>query len=402
MQQDLPKLPEITIFDVQSGHTQPPHLNPKQPMKSSRGAKEGILGEIRLANVAHWMVILAAITVGLIYFSNILKPFLIALFLWYLIMELQRALGRLSFRGRSMPRWLSGIMAFALILSLITSIGEIIQYNIQEIIAQVPFYQQKINLLYQDYSVLMEDSEIAAMMLGWLRELDLGGMLTSLLNSLTGILGNFALILLYIVFLLMENSVLAAKSEALFINRKRSYRMMVSVFRQINSSFRRYLVVKTLISVGTAVLSYIVLRIFDVDFPVLWAFLIFLFNYIPYIGSLVATLLPAVFAVFQYGDLSTAFWVLICIEGIQILMGNYIEPLVMGRSLNLSPLVVMLFLVFWGAIWGIVGMFLSVPIASIMLIVFSHFSTTRPLAILFSERGELTVEEFTDWSGSGN
>ena len=209
-------------------------------------------------------------------------------------------------------------------------------------------------------------------------------------------MGSFALVLIYIVFLLIESAVMEGKSEALFADKKRSYRMLNSVFRQINSAFRRYLVVKTLISLGTAVLSYIVLRLYAIDFPVLWAFLIFLLNYIPYVGSLVATLLPSVFAWFQLGSISTALWVFVSIQAIQTLMGNYVEPKVMGRSLNLSPLVVMLSLAFWGAIWGIVGMFLAVPIASIMLIVFSQFPATRALTIIFSERGEITIEEFSD------
>ena len=365
-------------------------------MKITRVSKGGALGELQLARVAYWLVIIAAITVGLIYFSALVKPFFIALFLWYLIMELQNALGRISIRGWRMPGWLSGVFSLVLIISVILSIGEIIQFNIQQISEQVPFYQQKLNRFYSDYSKLMQDSEIAAALLGWIRQIDLGALFSALLNSLTGMVGNFALIIIYIVFLLIEGSVIEKKSEALFVDKKRSYRMLNSVFRQINSAFRRYLVVKTLISLGTAVLSYFVLRLYAIDFPVLWAFLIFLLNYIPYVGSLVATLLPSVFAWFQMGNVSTALWVFLSIQAIQTLMGNYLEPKVMGRSLNLSPLVVMLSLAFWGAIWGIVGMFLAVPIASIMLIVFSQFPATRAMAIVFSERGEITKEEFTD------
>ena len=371
-------------------------FKPSDIMKITRGSKGGALGELQLARVAYWLVIIAAITVGLIYFSSLVKPFFIALFLWYLIMELQHALGRISIRGRRMPGWLSGVFSLVLIISVILSIGEIIQYNIQEIADQVPFYQQKINRLFLDYSQLMQESEIAAALFGWLRQIDLGAWFSALLNSLTGIVGNFAIILIYIVFLLIEGNVMESKSKALFVDKKRSYRMLNSVFRQINSAFRRYLVVKTLISLGTAVLSYIVLRLYAIDFPVLWAFLVFLLNYIPYVGSLVATLLPSVFAWFQLGSMSTALWVFVSIQAIQTLMGNYVEPKVMGRSLNLSPLVVMLSLAFWGAIWGIVGMFLAVPIASIMLIVFSQFPTTRALAIIISERGEITTEEYSD------
>ena len=142
-------------------------------------------------------------------------------------------------------------------------------------------------------------------------------------------------------------------------------------------------------SLLTGFLSYIVLLLFGVDFAFLWAFLIFLFNYIPYIGSFVATLLPSIFAVFQFGSFLPFIWIFAGVEAIQVLVGNYIEPRVMGKTLNLSPLVVILALSFWGAIWGILGMLLSVPITSIMVIIMAQFPNTRNIAILLSENADI-------------
>ena len=142
-------------------------------------------------------------------------------------------------------------------------------------------------------------------------------------------------------------------------------------------------------SLLTGVLSYLVLLLLGVDFPILWAFIIFLFNYIPYVGSLVATLLPALFVIFQKGSFLSFLWVLVAVECVQILVGNYIEPKVMGKTLNLSPLIVILALSFWGAIWGIVGMILSVPIISVLVIIMAHFSSTKSVAIFMSEQGNI-------------
>jgi len=122
---------------------------------------------------------------------------------------------------------------------------------------------------------------------------------------------------------------------------------------------------------------------------VLWAFVIFLLNYIPYVGSLVATLLPSAFAVFQFQSFSIFIWIFLSIQAVQIVVGNILEPKVMGKTLNLSPLGVLLALTFWGMIWGVMGMILSVPITSILVIIASRFPGTRFVAVLFSETGEL-------------
>jgi predicted PurR-regulated permease PerM len=128
---------------------------------------------------------------------------------------------------------------------------------------------------------------------------------------------------------------------------------------------------------------------FKVDFPVLWAFIIFLLNYIPYIGSFFATLFPSVFAMFQYQSFFMLIWLFLAIQVVQVAVGNVLEPKIMGRSLNLSPLGVMLALTFWGIIWGVLGMFLSVPITSVMVITFSRIESTRFIAVWLSETGKV-------------
>jgi predicted PurR-regulated permease PerM len=161
------------------------------------------------------------------------------------------------------------------------------------------------------------------------------------------------------------------------------------VLSQVNSAVRTYVYVKTLMSFLTGAISYFVLLLFHVDFPVLWAFVIFLLNYVPYVGSLVATFLPSAFAVFQFQSFSIFVWVFLGIQVVQILIGNILEPKVMGKTLNLSPLGVLTALTFWGMIWGVMGMILSVPITSILVIIALRFPATRFVAIILSENGEL-------------
>lgn len=126
-----------------------------------------------------------------------------------------------------------------------------------------------------------------------------------------------------------------------------------------------------------------------VDFAIFWAFLIFLLNYIPTIGSLIATAFPAVLTLVQFETFTPFIIVLVAITGIQMVVGNFIEPKMMGNSLKISSLVVLLSLAFWGAIWGVTGMFLCVPITVILMIIFAQFPTSRPIAILLSDDGDI-------------
>lgn len=130
-----------------------------------------------------------------------------------------------------------------------------------------------------------------------------------------------------------------------------------------------------------------------VDAPLFWAFLIFILNFIPTIGSLIATIFPAFFAVLQFGEFTPGILVLAIVGAIQLIVGNLVEPRVMGNTLNISPLVVFLTLSLWGVMWGVLGMLLSVPITVIIIIIMSEFPETRPIAILLSQKGNITIPD---------
>jgi predicted PurR-regulated permease PerM len=126
-----------------------------------------------------------------------------------------------------------------------------------------------------------------------------------------------------------------------------------------------------------------------VDFAAFWAVMVFFFYYIPTVGSILAIVAPAVLALVQFDHLTPFLVVLLVFGTIQIVTANVVEPTIMGRTLNLSPLVVIVSLVVWGTIWGVVGMFLCVPIMVVALIVLAQFKATRPLAVLLSADGRI-------------
>jgi AI-2 transport protein TqsA len=346
------------------------------------------VSEFRIERVASWFIILAIVIFCLTYFSNFLQPIVIAVMIWYSVFELKRLLGKIKIKGRSLPTWLLTIFAFLIILLVSIGVYEIITLNLELIIKRFPLYAANFKSMMANLQTAEWFESIQDRTLTKLGELDVQPLLSGLLNSLTNIAGNIIIIIIYVAFMLVEEKFFQKKLQ-LFIANDTQRQSVDTIINQVATSIRKYISVKTQMSLLTGLLSYGILLLFKVDFPVLWAFLIFLLNYIPYIGSFFATLFPSVFALFQFQSFVMLFWVFMAIQGVQLLVGNVLEPKVMGRTLNLSPLGVLLALTFWGVLWGILGMFLSVPITSVMVITFARFPSTRFIAIWLSETGEV-------------
>jgi AI-2 transport protein TqsA len=145
----------------------------------------------------------------------------------------------------------------------------------------------------------------------------------------------------------------------------------------------------TAVSALTAVLSYAVMRLAGLDFAFFWAVAIFFLNYIPTIGSILGTVLPAAFALLQFQALAPVLAVLAGIGAVQFVIGNILLPRMAGQVLNISLAATIFSLFFWGALWGITGMFVAMPLTAILIIAFGHFDPTRPVAVLLSRTGEL-------------
>ena len=152
---------------------------------------------------------------------------------------------------------------------------------------------------------------------------------------------------------------------------------------------KRYLFMKTIISGLTGLCAYAWLRTIGLEFAGAWAFLMFIMNYIPTIGSIIACALPILFALAVAPSLQLPILTAVGLIGLEILFGNILDPKLTGKTLNLSTLAILINLVFWGMIWGVIGMFLSVPILMIIFIVTAQFDSTRPIAVLLSENGKI-------------
>jgi AI-2 transport protein TqsA len=216
--------------------------------------------------------------------------------------------------------------------------------------------------------------------------------ISRLLSGIAGLFTNFILILIYVIFLLTEFGSIRRRVMRAFSAEKA--RKINEALSDILRDVRKYVVGKTLINLSHAVTITIVFWIFGLDFAIIWGFLTFILAYIPNIGAIIATVLPFATALLEYDNVFTPVLLLIIMTFTGFVFGNVVEPKVLGGKLNLSPILLIFSLIFWGYLWGIVGMILSVPVMSMIKIVLSKFESTKPIAILMSnEVDEKKVEQ---------
>jgi predicted PurR-regulated permease PerM len=208
--------------------------------------------------------------------------------------------------------------------------------------------------------------------------------LASGIGSFLNLVANLFLVLLFMVFILAGTGELTLKIRKAFAPEQAD--RIVEVIEKVGNRSRRYLVTKTLINVAAGCLTFLILWVVGVDFPLVWGFLAFLLNFIPNLGSLIAIILPFTLSLLQFENLGNPIVVLMLLSGAQLTLGSIVEPRLMAARLNLSPLVILASLIFWGCLWGIVGMILSVPIMVTARIIFDDIEILRPIAVLMGRR----------------
>ena len=346
---------------------------------------------MKASRITNGLLVSFALVAIFIYGKNLILPFVVALIFWFLIKEIRDVLNRVKFIDEKIPNAVLNIVGFAAIFAIIGGIAKILMVNIQQLSNELPIYQNNITKITQSINTTF-NIDLVSSVKEFLGEYEYTKLLSGLFNSITEIFGDAFLIIVYTLFLLLEEPYFSKKIHAIY-SKQDDEDDVKEVLGKLDKSIGRYLSIKTLISILTGFLSYFALLFIGIDAPLFWAFLIFLMNYIPTVGSLIATAFPAMFAMLQFGELMPGIWVLVIVGAIQLVVGNYIDPKLTGNSLNVSPLVVLIGLAFWGAIWGIIGMILSVPITVMMIIIFSQFPTTRGIAVLLTKDGSILKKD---------
>jgi AI-2 transport protein TqsA len=321
-------------------------------------------------------------------------PLVMAVLAVYLVDILSRSIRRLPILGRAMPNILARILSFAIIFGLCFVLIDIVVHNAHDVASRAPKYQARIQQLQQLPSELFARVGFAEPpeMRDVIRTIDVRALFTEVARVGAGLLEDAVLVLIYGLFIMLELRSLPQKLQALFPDAQRRAGA-IKVLRRIDHDIHTYLGVKTAVSFTTALLAYILMRLVGLDLAEFWALLVFVLHFIPTIGVIVATILPTLLAALQFDNLVPFLIIGIGITFIAQIMGNVVEPNIVGESLNLSPLAVIIALIVWGSLWGVVGAFLCVPLTVILGIVLANFQSTRWVSILLSKTGEIRPYE---------
>jgi len=284
---------------------------------------------------------------------------------------------------KKVPLGLAVFAVLVLVLVVVYFFGTFLHSRVRDVLAVSPKYVSQLNNIYGDMVEKFNVSEEYLAGINWSEKL--GPKLAQLSASVAIWMGNFLgkllLVLIFLVFMLLGKPYFRYKVDRAFPpDRATKFsEMTASISKQIG----QYLVVKVAISGTTGVLVWLGLSLMNVEFALTWGALAFFLNFIPSIGSILASIPPILLAIVQfYPSVWLPIFVAVILLLIQMTMGNVIEPKIMGDSLNLSPVVILLSLVFFGWLWGIVGALLSVPIAAAIKICCENIDALKPISIL--------------------
>ena len=306
--------------------------------------------------------------------ASIVQPLVIALLLSFVLNPFVEFLTKFK-----LPRLIAILVVIVLLLALGSLLVFVLYATVQSVLREFPFYQERIVELYRLASEAFQLPEDLITELQIIRQL--GNFLVSFSSEFLSVLGSLVMIMVFLLFLLLEQPYLRPKvTRALEGPRTEKIWQIVG---HTNAQIGRYLTVKLLISSVTGGLVWLSFRVIGVDFALVWGVLSFLFNFIPSIGSIAIGVISVAFATLQfYPAVNPIVGAAVSMLTIQLVLGNVIDPKIQGDRLKISPVVILFSLLLWGWLWGIVGLFLAVPLTVALKIVFENIPGLQFVGVL--------------------
>jgi len=341
----------------------------------------------QLSTIMNGLIVFIGLFFILYIGQKIFIPLIVAVFIWYLLNAIA------AYYHKIMPwrkSWFAGAMSFFL---SIATFGALVYFFVTQIhpaivgmMGRIPDIQLKLGAL-QTYLSAQFGVHLGT---DWIPST----------SQILGTVGAFAtqfsaafgLVLVYILFMYIEQSTFGKKFTAMFPDKRRSHKMLY-IMQSIDANMKRYMFIKTAMSALTAGTAWIWMHFWGLEFAGVWAFIIFILNYIPTFGSIISIALPVLYSLLIAPSAEMPIAIASGLIGLNILIGNILEPRLTGKTLNLSTLAILINLVFWGMIWGPAGMFFSVPLLVATFIITAQFDSTRWIAVLLSANGEIPNKE---------
>ncbi len=281
---------------------------------------------------------------------------------------------------KRIPTVIAVLIVVTAMITLLLSIGAVVGASLNNFSDALPFYQTRIHNMIGTLKAMLAGKGIVVtdkILLGYVNPGAVMNLTAGLFTALGSVLSNIFLILFTVLFILLEASSFPAKLRLVHDNPKASF----LTFTKFVDDIKRYVIIKTFINLAAATLITIWLSILGVDFPFLWGSLEFLLLFIPSVGSIVAAVPAVLLALIQLGGGSAAFTAAGYLA-IGTILGNVVEPKIMGRKFGMSTLVVFLSLIFWGNLLGLVGALLCVPLTMTLKLACEESEDTQWIAIL--------------------
>ncbi len=317
--------------------------------------------------------------------STIILQFAIAIFIFIIFNPLLAKLDKLK-----VPNIFSTITVLAIVVLVFGLIVYIMFQIVNTLLGRIGIYADRVAQLDAILSVYLARlfdadpdgySFLASLNIDWLSLLR--GYLTSFSTRFLGIMSDAMMIFVYLLFILLERRSFRPKVMAML--RPDKGEKFANLAMKMNRQVSKYLLIKIIISGATGFLFYLIALFTGLDFALVWGVLAFVLNFIPTIGSIIVTVATITMAVIQFmPEWGIIIYIAIMTTGTQMVLGNIIDPRLQGVQLNISPVVILISLSLWGYIWGLVGMFLAVPLTSMMQIICANIPSLKPFAIFLS------------------
>jgi len=314
--------------------------------------------------------------------KSVLFPFFLALLIYFI---LSPVIG-FTIKKLKISKTVSLIIVLFFTFMALYLTGVVMYSSGVTLANELPAYSGKLSRLLEEFEDWLNLPKTNLDPLSWIKSLDIGkvgGFVLTSLGTFFGFLSNLLLILVFLVFMLAGRGKLNVKLKAAY-SADRS-RQFVHVLDKIQLEVEKYLALKTVISVLSGIVAWIIMAAFGVDFAGLFGIITFLLNYIPNIGSFIAKVLPFLIALLQFDNVWNAVWMLALLLVTDGIIGMIVEPKMMGRQLGLSPLAILVSLFFWGWLWGIPGMILAVPIMAVIKIVAENVPSLKMVGVLLGK-----------------
>ena len=343
----------------------------------------GLIRHVSTLKVA--AIVTATIAVGFALWAlrQILEPFILALFLLFMVDGMARAL---KARVPGFPHWAALPGAIGVIVAVFVLTIWVTADNGADFAAQSGTYTARLDTVL-DKLAQQFGLAVTPTIAGLLKELNPGRFAGEIAKGFSHFAEGAVFVLIYLGFMIASRQGFAAKARELFQDEGEKSEAG-RVFDRVRHGVESYIWVQTVVGVIITAASAALMAATGLSHIPFWCLIIFLANYIPAVGAAIGVLFPAAFGLVEFDGLTRAIILVVGLEAVHFAVSHVVQPRMQGRSLNVDPIVVLLALAFWGAIWGVVGAFLSTPLTVMAMAILAEFRGTRPIAVLLSSDGK--------------